>query len=140
MGVNCGSGCGTNLASHRDWGGFVVFEQSASFDHRTPGAVGGLLTGCDNDASDGQRDRESSDDVPAIFLQGIGSVDGRTESAAGTIVSLRATTFTRCTCIFLTILQRAFARDFEGEVLSRGCAGSDLHVGVGLLRVVHGLE
>src|SRR5260370_24477119 len=40
---------------------------------------------------------------------------------------------------FLTRLQHALAGNLEGQRLSRVCAGDDPHVGVRLLRVIHGL-
>ena len=80
---------------HRARGGFfgcVVFIVLQRGQRLFPGkvsAVGGLLPRGDVDSADDEDCRETAEDVPAIFLQRVGSVDGRSEAAARAALALR---------------------------------------------------
>ena len=98
---------------------FIVFVVFVIFRRRSPafgggGAVGGLLARGDEDATDEQGEGEAAENPPAIFLQRIGGVDGRAETATGTVFALREPRHLRWAAprLLLTRLQNAFAAKF----------------------------
>src|SRR5450755_4517538 len=102
--------------------GFVVvvfFQRWKSFATGSGGAVGGLLTRGDEDSADEEDCGAAAENPPAIFLQGIGSVNGRAEASAGAALTLRgsASALARLS-VFRGRSQRAFSREFECQGLS----------------------
>src|SRR5579871_3620633 len=137
-------------------GNFIVFELFE--DHfailacsRNRGLVaggsarGGLLARGNKESAEQQHGSKGSENPPAIALQGIGGVDGRAQPSAGTIGGLRASArargaFPLSPAAFLASLQHAFSGNFKCQLLAEAGVGSHLHIGVGLVRVLHGLE
>src|ERR1019366_5453326 len=79
---------GADADRSRGWGlgRFIVvifFQDGKALSFRQGGAVGGLLTRRHEDSADEEDCGEAAENPPAIFLQGIGSVDGRSEASAG---------------------------------------------------------
>src|SRR6266853_4024612 len=104
---------------------FPVFLSNtigAAWQFRTTcGACRGLLLRSHIHRARGQHCGETAKDVPAIFLQGIGSVGGRPKPSTGTnVASLRGTLFARRSlrcAAFTALLQESFSGDLEGEGL-----------------------
>src|ERR1039457_246617 len=67
---------------------FIFFQGRESHSFGTASAAGCLLPRGDVDSASNEYQGEAAQDVPAILLQRIGGVDGRSEAAAGAALRL----------------------------------------------------
>src|SRR2546423_1412175 len=122
------------VARNRGLSGLVVvftLERREAFSFAAGGAIRGLLPRGDVDSPKNKDQGKASENIPAIFLQGIRRVDRRPESATGTAFALRL-----WGAGLPLLIARRGERSFSGEFERRGLADSDIrsdfHVGVGL--------
>src|SRR5260370_19889112 len=121
---------------------FVLNTIGAAWQFRTTcGACRGLRLRSPIHSARGQRCGETAKDVPAIFLQGIGSVGGRPKSSTGTnVASLRGTLFARralrCAAFTASLLE-SFSGNLEGERPSYRIIGNSVHHAFRLIASSH---